>query len=192
MDERAFFEQMRSCREAYRRLADCIHEVIVAPRVRSILEIGCGVGDMVERWTERGWKAFGCDSTFVALSMCPKTIRVYRADLTSDSDAQWRGACDIVICTETAEHIDQLFSDRIVSRVAIGARDTIVWSAAQPGQEWEGHVNLQPPSYWLDKFAAHGWVPDHGRTLTLRSLMLARHAQHEYAADNFYILKRAP
>ena len=37
--------------------------------------------------------------------------------------------------------------------------DVILFSAAIPGQGGTHHVNEQWPSYWIEKFAARGYVP---------------------------------
>jgi hypothetical protein len=183
-EDRAFFEQMAGCRDAYRRLADCIHETLKASFV---IDLGAGLGYVAGRLRELGWRAYACDL------YAPE-------DLREPPEEMWARSFDlrvppapsdpwpIVVCTETAEHIPEAYADIVVQSVAARATHGIVWSAAQPGQEWPGHVNLQPAAYWLEKFAALGWMPDEPRTTRLRQLMLERHAQHEYAAANFFIL----
>jgi hypothetical protein len=142
---------------------------------------------MIERWQERGWYVSGADASPVALEMCPGAASVILWDFRTSFVNGARYDC--VICTETAEHIEAEFADRIVDSIVTMARNIIVWSAAQPGQEWEGHVNLQPSAYWMDKFAAHGWVPI-ADTYKLRDLMKSTHAQHEHCAENFYVFWR--
>jgi hypothetical protein len=186
-EERAFFEQMVGCRDAYRRLADCIHETLSPSRA---LDLGAGLGYVSRRLCELGWDA--CASDLYA----PEGLREGPAEMwLSRIDLKIRPVRPplyrVVICTETAEHIPEPFADAVVANVALRATHYIVWSAAQPGQEWPGHVNLQLPSYWLGKFVARGWAPDYAKTERLRGLMVSRHAQHEYAATNFYVLGRA-
>jgi len=189
-EDRAFFEHMAARRDAYRRLGDCIHETLGA---HVAIDLGAGLGYVPGRLRELGWEAYASDL------LAPEDLREAPAEMWLRSPIDlatrlpfgiaWRE--DVVICTETAEHVAEEHADAVVLNVAARAVRYIVWSAAQPGQEWPGHVNLQPPAYWLEKFARHGWVPDEERTATLRRLMLERHAQHEYAVSNFYVLKSA-
>lgn len=186
--DREFFEHMATCRGAYRRLADAIHVVLGFHRV---LDIGAGLGFVAGRLAELGWDATACDPYAPeGLKDCACKWRCWKSHL----DERWLPGptYDVVICTETAEHIDASAGDTIVANVAGTARTHIVWSAAQPGQEWPGHVNLQPPSYWLERFARLGWSDWSTATKKLRSEMLERHAQHEYAADNFFVLEKRP
>jgi Glycosyl transferase family 2 len=179
-----FFAFMRTCRDPYRRLADCIHAVVGEQQA---LDIGCGIGLQTKRLMELGWKICGADDAPAAIEMREPDVNVVPFDLTEPIGVD-RLRYATVICTETAEHIPQEYADTIVANVAGLARSFIVWSAAAPGQEWEGHVNLQPPSYWLEKFAARGWVPAQARTLRLRELMFERNAQHVLGRQNFFVL----
>jgi len=181
--DEAFFDFMRTCRDPYRRLADCMHEVVGVQA--TAVDIGCGIGLQTKRLQELGWGITGLDDAPAALEMRESSITVDAYDLTKLTVGAKR---DTVICTETAEHIPAEHADTIVANVAGLARNFIVWSAAAPGQEWEGHVNLQPPAYWLEKFAAHGWVPAQTKTMKLRNRMLETNAQHVLGRQNFFVL----
>jgi Glycosyl transferase family 2/Methyltransferase domain len=188
-DEVAFFEQMRSCRDSYRKLAECIHQII--GEQPSCLDIGCGVGLQTARLMELGWRGtVGAEYSAVARQMREPGVTMVAFDLTKIPHGAQKHAC--VICTETAEHIPAEFADTIAASVISHARDVIVWSAAAPGQEWEGHVNLQPASYWLEKFTELGWTTDIARTGALRDLMRQTHAQHWMASENFHVLVPTP
>lgn len=183
--DRAFFEQMRGCRDNYRLLADALHAIV--GHQRTALDIGCGIGLQTARLREHGWRITGAEYTPVAIEMREPGVQIDPFDLTSFP----RGDVakhDCVICTETAEHIPEKYADAIVANVAAHARQVIVWSAAAPGQEWHGHINLQRPAYWLERFAKRGWVLDEARTGALRELMVATRAQHWMGKDNFCVL----
>lgn len=181
-----FFAFMRTCRDPYRRLADCISDVVGVQA--SALDIGCGIGLQTRRLMELGWKIAGADDAPAAVEMREPDVEVDAFDLTKLVQLDTHVVNDTVICTETAEHIPAEHADTIVDNITKLARRFIVWSAAAPGQEWEGHINLQPPSYWLEKFAARGWVPAQTKTLRLRELMVERNAQHVLGRQNFFVL----
>lgn len=183
--DRAFFEQMRGCRDNYRKLADAIHQIVGTQA--SCLDVGCGIGLQTARLMELGWlQVIGAEHSELARQMRERGVTMIPFDLTLVPQKPDRQAC--VICTETAEHIPKEFADNIVANIAAHAKDVIVWSAAAPGQEWEGHINLQPPAYWLEKFEARGWVVDEARTWALRDHMIGTRAQHWAAAGNFHVL----
>lgn len=182
---RAFFEQMRGCRNNYRLLADCIYWII--GQQPSCLDIGCGIGLQTARLMELGWRrVVGAEHSEVARQMREPGVTMIDFDLARVTQYLGKSAC--VICTETAEHIPEEHADSIVQNVSQHASDVIIWSAAVPGQEWEGHINLQPPGYWLDKFGKRGWIVDEARTWALRDAMINWRAQHWAAADNFHVL----
>jgi hypothetical protein len=60
---------------------------------------------------------------------------------------------------EVAEHLSEKYADRFVKLLA-SLSDIIVFTAATPGQGGNGHVNEQPPSYWIAKFAALDFTED--------------------------------
>jgi hypothetical protein len=177
----SFFALMGSCREAYYRLGDCIADV-VGP-VRDAIDFGCGLGFVLESFAARGSIVLGVDR----YSGSRSDLIIVPWSLTQP----WIGIPrDVAICTETGEHLPAEAADTLVESVSTSARNHIVWSAAPPGQDADdpGHINLQPPDYWLDKFAARGWRVDIDRTHRLRDLMHERDAQHRYCSANFYVL----
>jgi 3-dehydroquinate dehydratase len=67
---------------------------------------------------------------------------------------------DVVLCLEVAEHIDNSQSDDVVKIVSNSTEKYLIWTAAQPGQGGEGHINCQLREYWLEKFLAIGMKHD--------------------------------
>lgn len=192
--DQAFFEQMRACRDNYRKLADCIHAVV--GKQDSCIDIGCGIGLQTARLIELGWKETkGAEYSPAAIEMIEPGVEVMGFDLTMPFSPEHKLIAGVreyacVICTETAEHIPAEHADAIVDNVAGRATDVIVWSAAAPGQEWEGHINLQYPEYWLSRFRARGWALDEMKTAQLRGLMEMKQAQHWMGRQNFCVLRK--
>jgi SAM-dependent methyltransferase len=189
-EDDAFFEHMWECRENYRKLARA-ELAVTWPVPHSILDIGCGVGhgvafmqEMLPDTLVTGW------DLHLAVSHARKRYPHHRF-LTFDLDTRDVPA-DLVICTETAEHLPECDADRFVDCVTAAVGHTLVWSAAPPGQKWIGHVNLQPPEYWLTKLRAHGLAVDSNATQALRATMWRTEAQHMYCNENFYVLHRPP
>ncbi|HET8538439.1 MAG TPA: methyltransferase domain-containing protein [Anaeromyxobacter sp.] len=122
---------------------------------RSVLDVGCGRGVWLEAWRRRGVEiAVGVDGAYVD----PATLRIPRdafvaADLSRPLDLGRR--FDLVECLEVAEHLDPSAADTLVASL-VRHGDVVLFSAATPGQGGEHHVNEQPLTYWIGKFAAAG------------------------------------
>ena len=128
--DQAFFDFMRTCRDPYRRLADCMHDVLGVQA--SAADIGCGIGLQTKRLQELGWGIVGKDDAPAALEMREAGIVVDAYDLTKLTTGEKR---DAVICTETAEHIPAEHADTIVSNVVGLARNVhhLVCSGTRAG-----------------------------------------------------------
>lgn len=182
-----FFDFMNGCRTNYRALADCIW-LACGPDIANIIDLGCGTGLVIERLQElsgatcTGYDAFGTSDNpnVVIRHIDLSVLQVFSKEV------------DLVICTETGEHLPTSSSAALVTTIVSAAKKMIVFSAAPPAQDTDavGHINCQPYEFWLNAFALLGWIVDGQRTSRLRKLMLDTHAQHEYCTDNFHILVR--
>jgi hypothetical protein len=65
----------------------------------------------------------------------------------------------VALCLEVAEHLEESDGERLISALTAHA-DTIVFSAAAPGQPGQHHVNCQWPEYWQRLFDERGYVCD--------------------------------
>lgn len=55
---------------------------------------------------------------------------------------------DLCICLEVAEHLPELYAETLAHTLSYHVGQHLLFSAAGPGQEGTGHLNLQPPIYW--------------------------------------------
>ena len=81
--------------------------------------------------------------------------RITKCDLEKHFDLATR--YDAVITIEVAEHLAPERADSFVDDLCRHA-DTVVFSAAIPGQGGKGHKNEQWQSYWAEKFEARGFA----------------------------------
>ncbi len=180
-----FFAQMRTRAEPYKRLGECYVEVLDHACALTAYDFGCGVGFQTARIASLGIGIVGVDP------FCdgPAPGFHFRKE---DPIGRSYPRRDAVICTETAEHVYEERAEDLVALCADSASRVIIWSAAPPGCEWEGHVNLKPHAWWLAKFSRRQWQADASATLNLRRRMVETGAQHCGAPGNFFALVRTP
>lgn len=128
------------------RLAFFIKQVI---RPNIVLDIGCGPGHFVDSMNDIGVKAYGIDID----------ERVFgHKNLFCENILETKIRADTCICLEVFEHVDVMYSDDLVHSVSNIFLDTLIFTAAQPGQGGVNHINCQYPEYWSEKFIQNGCV----------------------------------
>lgn len=122
-----------------------------------VLDVGCGPGIYVQALRDQNVDAHGVD--------VDRRTPCQRLDVFSDEFLAQHGGhkYDLCLCLEVAEHLPATKADEFVLRLTQVA-PTILFSAAQPGQGGAGHINCQPPVYWIEKFASHNYVVDNVAT----------------------------
>lgn len=125
---------------------------------RSVIDLGCGTGLYLEPFDCR---VEGLDCSLAAFD-----------DEVRKIPREWLTPCDLTIpfqdiiksdislCLEVVEHVGSEHADTLVANIC-RASDTIILTAAPPGQAGLNHVNCQPQAYWEAKFAAHGFKRDY-------------------------------
>jgi hypothetical protein len=128
----------------------------------SHLDLGAGNGLLVAAMRKGGHHSMGVEANPAALGAMPKELqeRISIAPLEQwgQADSPYDQLHDLVSCVEVAEHIPETQADELVAHCCARSTRWVYFSAAPPGQGGHGHINEQPPSYWLSKFAARGFV----------------------------------
>lgn len=125
-----------------------------------VMDVGCGSGALLLALRELGTMGDGVEYSSAGLAMCrQRGLRVQRFDLENSALPRLSPPYNLVISMEVAEHLPEILADRFVAFLA-ALGDRVAFTAATPGQGGIDHVNEQPHSYWIEKFAAHGFVLD--------------------------------
>ena len=125
--------------------------------VTSVVDVGCGQGAWLSVWGELGVSdVFGVDGSYVDQSrLAVPADRFAVADLAQPLSVGRR--FDLAQSLEVAEHLPMAAARDFVAGLC-GLSDVVLFSAAQPGQGGEAHVNERPPSYWASLFQGHGYA----------------------------------
>jgi 2-polyprenyl-3-methyl-5-hydroxy-6-metoxy-1,4-benzoquinol methylase len=119
---------------------------------RSVVDIGCGTGLYLAAFAAEGVEVKGYEGSEVAIRKSPvkEKITLWNLEEYLPSDRRY----DLCLSIEVAEHLRSQAADAFV-RTLVGLSDTIVFTAATPGQGPVdiGHINEQPHEYWIGKFA---------------------------------------
>src|SRR5262249_658797 len=125
--------------------------------IRSVIDIGCGVGGWLKVFQENGVRdCLGIDGDYVPQEMLKIAPACFRAgDLTRPGELERR--FDLACSREVAEHLPASSASAFVDAL-VGAAPVILFSAAVPHQGGTDHVNERWQSYWRQMFEARGYV----------------------------------
>lgn len=70
------------------------------------------------------------------------------------------------LCLEVLEHIDDANWKPVLENIT-NLCDTVIFSAALPGQGGTGHINCRHKIDWIRRFHSLGWIVDHDATMHL-------------------------
>ncbi len=152
-DNSFFEEDMRS-----RKSAETIVPFVISLlSPDSVIDIGCGRGEFLSVFTERGiTDVLGVDGEWAGKNNLKiPTEKFFAADLEKPFSLNKK--FDLVICLEVAEHLSPGRAASFVDCLTeLG--DVILFSAAVPGQGGRNHINEKWPSYWASLFSESGYL----------------------------------
>jgi SAM-dependent methyltransferase len=135
-------------------LYDRLAEALVALRMPStVIDIGCGTGLLLEKLAARGVQVLGVEGSRAALRRA--TVPVVRANL--ERGVPQLGTFDLCLCLEVAEHLRAKTAPLLIEGLT-GLSDTVIFTAAPPGQGGTAHINERPHAYWQSLFARNGFA----------------------------------
>ncbi len=115
---------------------------------KKVLDVGCGRGFLVGALRDGGVEAFGIDPSEAVIGEAPAAIRPYcRVGSALDSID---GEYDLIICNDALAPLGEADVGWAVANICRSTGDVLFFST--PGE--------QPRSFWIERFAEHGFSLD--------------------------------
>ena len=157
---------------------------------KTVIDVGCGTGALLAVFKREGCRVRGLEYSDAALAYCrSRGLDVLRFDIERDTLCSGE-SCDVAISLEVAEHLPASKADKFVAMLA-SLSDQIILTAATPGQGGRDHVNEQPRSYWIGKFANQGYSYDEKLTVKWRDEWKQSNAVANWYYNNLMAFHRS-
>jgi ribosomal protein L11 methylase PrmA len=121
---------------------------------RTVLDVGCARGLLVQALVERGVDAHGTDISEHAVSSAHDDVR-HRLVVASAAEPITQ-RYDLVTCIEVLEHMGPLDAERAIDAMT-AASDVVVFSSSPADHDEATHVNTRPTAQWAASFAERGF-----------------------------------
>jgi SAM-dependent methyltransferase len=131
-------------------------ELVRTFRPRRVFDAGCALGFLVEALWDRGVTAYGRDISEYAIANTRPDIRKYCSVGTLVEPIE--GPFDLITCIEVLEHMTEEEGRAAIANMTAAA-DRIVFSSSPTDLTEPTHINVKPPIYWIEAFAAHDFAP---------------------------------
>lgn len=127
-------------------------------QVNSVLDVGCGLGTWLKVFIQKNVpieNVLGLDGSYINYDQLVINRKNFKeVDLKKPFELSQK--FDLAICLEVAEHLPETSANDLV-RSLCNHSDTVIFSAAIPGQVGQNHINEQWPNYWKELFLKHGF-----------------------------------
>ena len=142
---------------------------------KSVIDVGCATGDLVEEWNLMGKISMGIEGDPSCLEFAVSSdieIRDLRMPINSqpNADTAFVFHPDLCTCFEVAEHIEPEYATIFVDNL-VSLSDQVLVSVAPPGQGGHYHVNCQPIEYWMEMFWERHYNLDATTTMQIKKGM---------------------
>jgi len=131
-------------------------------QIKSMVDIGCGTGQMVEIAQDRGLDVMGIDGDWFVMKAPHINVMIHDFRDPIEISRTW----DLAWAVEFLEHVEEKYMDNYMT-VFNACRYAIV-THALPGHPGHYHVNCQDPEYWIEKFDKYNFDCDLTESVKIR------------------------
>jgi hypothetical protein len=123
----------------------------------SVMDAGCAMGFLVERLRAHHVDAWGVDISEYAIAQAHDSVKAFcRVGSVADPFGQ---RFDLIVTIEVLEHMPQPEAERAIANLCAHSND-VLFSSSPDDYAEATHINVQPPEYWVEQFARHGFYAD--------------------------------
>lgn len=139
-----------------------VPQVIELLQPKSVIDIGCANGLWLEAFAKRGVRVRGVDGPWVPQDNLHIPRDDFRMLNLASAPLPYQLAepgerFDLLVSFELLEHLPAVRADAMIEAMC-RLSDTLLVSVAVPHQGGTGHINEQWPDFWVERFAARGFV----------------------------------
>jgi len=156
--------------------------------VKTMLDIGCGLGYVMKYFHENGCEVFGIDGSPSAIKHNVMKDYVYKHDFTTSPWSPEK-SYDLVWASEFLEHVEEKYMGNYMVAFSKAIKFTVVTYAMQ-GQRGHHHVNENTEAYWIEKFKLFNFSIDRDLTLTARSFVPAKGTEGKQFRNKGIVFRR--
>ncbi|HQE92796.1 MAG TPA: methyltransferase domain-containing protein [Anaerolineae bacterium] len=127
------------------------------PHPQTVLDAGCAMGFLVEKLRERGIEAYGIDISEYAIQQVHESVRSFCQ--VGSITAPFSRHYDLIVSLEVLEHLPPIQAREAIANFCQHT-DQVLFSSTPLDYREVTHVNVQPPEYWAELFARHGFIRD--------------------------------
>ncbi len=122
-----------------------------------VADVGCGTASLLAEFKRNGVVVHGYDGKWVNKNFLFQNISTNEfTEIDLEHRLEIHERYDLVLCLEVAEHLSEARAASLVNDLC-KASDTVIFSAAVPGQGGQNHINEQWIDYWISKFEDNGF-----------------------------------
>ena len=121
---------------------------------RTVLDVGCARGLLVQALAAKGVDATGIDISEYAIDSAHDDVR-HRLRVTSAKDPVGE-RYDLVSCIEVLEHMGPVDAQQAIDSIT-AATDLVLFSSSPADHDEATHINTRPTSQWAAWFAERGF-----------------------------------
>jgi 2-polyprenyl-3-methyl-5-hydroxy-6-metoxy-1,4-benzoquinol methylase len=124
---------------------------------KSVLDAGCALGFLVEGFRNRNIDAWGIDISEFAIQNVHPSIKSFCS--VGSISQPFPQRYDMILTIEVLEHLPKANAENAVANLCAHT-DDIIFSSTPFDYKEATHYNVQPPEYWAELFARHGFYHD--------------------------------
>ncbi len=139
----------------FRAMAGCFRRDF--PGAVKVLDAGCAKGFLVEALMDQGFDVQGIDISEYAIANAYEAIksRMRVGSLVQPLAQRY----DLIVSIEVIEHMNRQDALAAIANFCAHSDDIVISSSPFDYDE-PTHINVNPPSYWAEAFARHGFFHD--------------------------------